>query len=164
MQGGEIRGRHLDLDPADGKTAGVAAFDGNLAARKKEASKAEVIVEEEALSFAAALAKIDLGPMIALLNGKLETIRKAEIERSMKALAALGPAEREVVEKMTRAIIAKIAHEPIAALKEGTVDPETLRRLYGLAFEIVPLPVDLDEFGIGAGAASKDGDEGKGVA
>ncbi len=131
--------------------------DGNLAARKKEASKAEVIVEEEALSFATALAKIDLGPMIALLNGKLETIRKAEIERSTKALAALGPAERDVVEKMTRAIIAKIAHEPIAALKEGTVDPETLRRLYGLAFEIVPLPVDLDE-------PAKDGDEGKGVA
>lgn len=119
--------------------------DANLAERRKEAVKAEAIIEEEAARFAVDLSKVELGPTIGLLSGRLEAIRKAEVARSLAStLKHLGPAERDALEKMTRAILAKVAHDPIHALKEGLVDPETLRGTFGLSVEPVPAPLEGD--------------------
>lgn len=107
--------------------------DANIAERKREAAKAEVIVEAEAAGFVDTLGKVELGPTIALLNSKLEALRKAEIARSGSVLAVLSTDQRDAVERVTKAIIAKIAHEPITLLKDGALDPELLRRVFGLA-------------------------------
>src|SRR5439155_25215593 len=61
-----------------------------------------------------------------------EAMRKAELERAGVAFAKLSPPERELVDRITKAIVAKVAHEPIAALKEGALEPEALRRAFGL--------------------------------
>lgn len=106
--------------------------DANIAERKREASKAEVIVDTEAAGFIETLGKVELGPTIALLNSKLEALRKAEIARTGSVLAVLSTDQREAVERVTKAVIAKIAHEPIAALKDGVLDPDTLRRVFVL--------------------------------
>lgn len=149
----------------------------NMAERRREAERAEKIVSEEAAQFALALAKVELGPTIGLLTSQLEALRKAELARAGQSFARLGPAERDVVERITRALVNKIAHEPITALKDGVLDPETLRRVFGLAaVEEVPLPLEEDEAestasegiaasgaasGIAAAAAAADGGEKK---
>lgn len=107
--------------------------DANMAERRREAAKAEKIVDAEAAEFLLTLGKVELGPTIALLNGKLEGVRKAEIARVASQLASLSPEQREAVERITRGLIAKIAHEPITALKDGSLEPDVLRRVFGLA-------------------------------
>ncbi len=133
--------------------------DANMAERRREAEKAEKIVDEEAAAFAIALSKIDLGPAIGMLTGQLEAIRKAELVRAGQSFARLGPAEREVIEKITRAIVAKVAHEPISALKEGVLDAETLKRIFGIS-EVSEVPLPLDELGGGDDDEKKQGSGG----
>lgn len=116
--------------------------DANMAERRREAEKAEAIVEAEAHEFVVALGKVELGPTIALLNVKLEAVRKAEIARVANQLASLTPEQREAVERVTRGLIAKIAHEPITALKDGNLEAEVLRRVFGLA------PIEAVEGGV----------------
>lgn len=107
--------------------------DANIAERRREAEKAGKIVSDEAAELAAALTRVELGPTIALLNGKLEAVRRAELARGASLLASLTAEQREAVERVTRGLIAKIAHEPITALKDGALEPEVLRRVFGLA-------------------------------
>ena len=117
--------------------------DANMAERRREAEKAEKIVDEEAAAFAIALSKVDLGPAIGLLTGQLEAIRKGELARAGASLQRLGAAEREVIEKITKALVAKLAHEPIAALKDGVLDAETMKRIFGITdVAEVPLPFE----------------------
>jgi glutamyl-tRNA reductase len=120
--------------------------DANMAARRREAEKAEKIVDTEAAEFVVTLGKVELGPTIALLNGKLEGVRKAEVARVAAQLASLSPEQREAVERITRGLIAKIAHEPITALKDGSLEPDVLRRVFGLA------PIEA----VSGGAADED--------
>lgn len=112
--------------------------DANIAERRREAEKAEKIVDAEAAEFVVALSKVELGPTIAQLNEKLESVRKAEIARVASQLAALPAEQREIVERITKGLIAKIAHEPITALKEGGLEADVLRRVFGLGPESAP--------------------------
>ena len=106
--------------------------DANIAERRREAEKAEKIVAAEAAEFVVALSKVELGPTIAQLNEKLENVRKQEIARVASQLANLSQEQREVVERITKGLIAKIAHEPITALKEGNLEADVLKRVFGL--------------------------------
>jgi glutamyl-tRNA reductase len=134
------------VDPAAGGLGDVYLYgiddlrhvvDVNLAERRKEAAKAEVIVDAEAAEFAVALSKVELGPTIGLLNSKLESLRKGEIGRLG---ATLSPNERDIADRVTKALTAKFAHETIAALKDGLLDADTLRRIFNLAVEeVLPL-------------------------
>ena len=69
---------------------------------------------------------------------------KAELARAGASLQRLGLAEREVIEKITKAIVAKVAHEPIAALKDGVLDAETMKRIFGIT-DVAEVPLPLEE-------------------
>ncbi|MGO9568390.1 MAG: glutamyl-tRNA reductase [Desulfomonilaceae bacterium] len=96
-----------------------AVVEENLGGRREEALRGEQIVEEEVVKFVKWASSLDSTPTIVALKEKLETIRRGELARMNGKLAALNPSEREAVEMITRSIINKIAHDPIAYLKRA---------------------------------------------
>jgi len=86
--------------------------------RGREAEKAEAIVETEVESFGKWLAGLDAVPTIVALRQKIETIRRAELEKTLAGLRELTPRERESLDAMTTAIVNKILHGPITHLKQ----------------------------------------------
>jgi glutamyl-tRNA reductase len=116
--------------------AGVVA--GNRDSRAREATKAEVIVEAEVDAFWKWFASLDAVPTIVALRDRVETIRRAEVERALAALAPLDARQRELVDRLTRAIVNKILHAPVSALRRHQSDPaeafyvDAARRLFRL--------------------------------
>jgi len=111
----------------------------NKAGRQKEAAKAERIVEEETVKFVQWLGGMELTPTIKEIRAWAETIRAAELERTLPALAGLSDKERRSVERMTMAIVNKMLHHPMQFLKHecsparGGRDALALvRRVFGL--------------------------------
>jgi glutamyl-tRNA reductase len=115
-----------------------AVVEENLGERREEALRGERIVEEEVVKFVDWATSLDFTPTIVALKEKLEAIRVSELARMNGKLAALGTAEREAVEMITRSIINKIAHDPIAYLKrtgagaKGNLYVDITKRLFKL--------------------------------
>ena len=91
----------------------------NLKERKKEAGKAEAIVEQEIGQFYQWLANLEVKPTIIALRRKLEEIRQQELEKTFGNLKDLTDKERKSIEAMTNAMINKILHQPTAVLKQS---------------------------------------------
>jgi glutamyl-tRNA reductase len=79
-----------------------------------------------------------LGPTIASLQGHLEELRVAEIERFRGKLGGLTPEQEQAVEALTRGILNKVAHQPITEMKrmaghpDGSRYVEFVRRTFNL--------------------------------
>ena len=136
-----------DVDPELNKLDGIFVYDiddlqqavaTHVADRKKEAEKAEAIVNSEVEKFHARLQTLDVVPTIVSLQDHLETIRQAEIDRVRGRLGAMSPEQEMAVEALSRGIINKIMHTPISTLKTAARDPESttvielVRRLFNL--------------------------------
>jgi len=136
-----------DVDPALNKLDGIFVYDiddlqqagtSHVADRKKEAEKAEAIVNGEVEKFHARLQTLDVVPTIVSLQDHLETVRQAEIDRVRGRLGALTADQELAVEALTRGIVNKIMHTPISTLKTAARDPESttvidlVRRLFNL--------------------------------
>ncbi len=106
--------------------------------RRKEAVKAERIVEEEVLRFEAWLKTLGVVPTIVGLKEKVEEIRRTELRRSLSGLGELTEHQRQAIELLTTSIAEKIIHDPILTLKQKAARPsrdqvlETTRRLFRL--------------------------------
>jgi glutamyl-tRNA reductase len=116
-----------DVDPEVGRIDNVYLFniddlqgvvDENLRNRLKEADKAEVIIGEEVLKFAEWYNTLEVVPTIVSLREKVESILRAEMEKSGSWLRTLGEEDRKNVEILTTQIINKILHDPVTGLKE----------------------------------------------
>jgi glutamyl-tRNA reductase len=75
-------------------------------------------VAEEVVKFSAWLDSLEVAPTIAELTAKGETLRQAELARTMKDLGELLPAQAEAVDRLTRALVKKLLNHPILFLKE----------------------------------------------
>jgi glutamyl-tRNA reductase len=110
----------------------------NRTQRHAEAARAERIVAEEADKLALAMGAQATSPTIAALRQRLFELRDAELARSERALRGLEPAQREAVERLTEAMIAKIMATPIAKVKAKAQTPDgddlctALRTLFDL--------------------------------
>ena len=137
-----------DVDPEINKLDGIFVYDiddlqqvvaGHVADRKREAQRAEEIVELEVQRFAERLQTVDVVPTIVSLQENLETIRQAEIDRVRGRLGQLSPDQELAIEAMTRGIVNKIMHTPIVTLKSAARDPEAttliefIRRMFNLS-------------------------------
>ena len=91
----------------------------NLKERKKEAAKAEGIVEQEIGQFHLWLANLDVKPTIVALRKHFDEVRTQELERTFSNLKDLTDKQRKGVEAMTNALINKLLHQPIAILKRS---------------------------------------------
>ncbi len=136
-----------DVDPEINKLDGIFVYDiddlqqavtSHVADRKKEAEKAEAIVNGEVEKFHVRLQTLDVVPTIVSLQDHLETIRQAEIDRVRGRLGSMTTDQELAVEALTRGIVNKIMHTPISTLKTAARDPESttvidlVRRLFNL--------------------------------
>ena len=136
-----------DVDPEMNKIDGIFVYDiddlqqavsSHVADRKKEAEKAEAIVNGEVDKFHARLLTLDVVPTIVSLQDHLETIRQAEIDRVRGRLGSMTADQEMAVEALTRGIVNKIMHTPISTLKTAAREPESttvidlVRRLFNL--------------------------------
>lgn len=136
-----------DVDPELNNLDGIFVYDiddlqqaiaSHVADRKKEAERAEAIINGEVEKFHARLQTLDVVPTIVSLQEHLETIRQAEIDRVRGRMGEMTPEQELAVEALTRGIINKIMHTPISTLKTAARDPESttvvelVRRLFNL--------------------------------
>jgi glutamyl-tRNA reductase len=96
----------------------------NLRERLKEAERAEDIVAQEVERMAARLMVQAVAPTILSLQGQLEQIRGAELEKAKRKLGPLTAEQEQALETLTRGIVNKIAHGPISELRRHAGRPE----------------------------------------
>jgi len=105
--------------------------------RRRESLEAEKIVEEEQERLAGWMVSLAAVPTIRHLRERVDTVRQQELERSLSKLA-LSEAQLEGVSALTRSIVNKILHQPLARLgaqtdrEEGLAVVEEVRALFGL--------------------------------
>jgi glutamyl-tRNA reductase len=136
-----------DVDPQMNKLDGIFVYDiddlqqavaANTSDRRKEAERAEHIIDNEIDRFQARLQTRDVVPTIVSLQDHLETIRQAEIDRARGRLGTLTPEQELAIETLTRGIVSKIMHTPISTLKtaargsEATPMIDVVRRIFNL--------------------------------
>jgi len=101
--------------------------EANLQKRRQEAEQAEEIVEEEVEKVMHRLRALQTAPTIIQLQERLETIRAGELERHRSKLGELTPEQERAVEALTKAMMNKVAHPPIAHMKRLASHPDGLR-------------------------------------
>jgi glutamyl-tRNA reductase len=136
-----------DVDPEMNKLDGIFVYDiddlqqavaSHVADRKKEAERAEAIVNSEVERFQTRLQTLDVVPTIVSLQDHFETIRQAEIDRVRGRLGPLSPEQELALETLTHGIVNKIMHTPVSTLKTAAREPEAttvvdlVRRLFNL--------------------------------
>jgi len=115
-----------DVDPSVNDLENVYLYDiddlkevvkENTEQRKEEALKAERIVQEEVIRFERWLKTLDVVPTIISLKDKIDSLRKAEMEKSISALGDLTPSQLKAIEALTASLADKIINDPILVLK-----------------------------------------------
>jgi glutamyl-tRNA reductase len=127
-----------DLDPQLNELANVYLYDIddlqsvvelNRSGREKEALKAGRIVDEETIKFLQWLEGMDVAPTIAAIRRKAESIREAELKKTLSHLQDLTPKQQKSLELMTAAIINKLLHDPILFLKAESQPAQKQKQL-----------------------------------
>jgi glutamyl-tRNA reductase len=156
-----LRGRHgrpllvldvavpRDVDTAAGDLPGVTLLnmddlkgfvDANIAQRHQEVGAVKQIVAEEVERFLQLIAHGEATPVVAALRLRVDQLRKAELDRQTR-VTKLTEQEREVVESVTRGILAKLLHEPTVRLKaasgsaRGDQLADAIRTLFALPLD-----------------------------
>ena len=136
-----------DIDPAVGEIDNVYLYnidnlqdivDSNLQIRKKEAEKADTIIDEEVSNYREWYNTLEVVPTIVSLREKMEGIIRGELAKSGSWMENFTEEERKNIEGLVNSIINKVLHDPITGLKEESRDNGALpyiaaiRRLFGL--------------------------------
>ncbi len=136
-----------DIDPTCNEVDNVYLYnidhlqsvvEANLKERRREAERAEPIIEREVGVFLTWLRSLDVVPTIVSLRQRLEEIRGAELQKALGRIGDLTPDQREAVTALSHAMVNKILHQPMtelkrrAALQDGHLYTNVLRRLFGL--------------------------------
>jgi glutamyl-tRNA reductase len=98
--------------------------DRGLAHRAGEADRVRSIIAEEVDNFVVDAQARQAAPLVAAMREAAETIRAAEIDRFASRLRGLDDAESDAVEALTRAIVAKLLHEPSVRLRTRAGTPQ----------------------------------------
>ena len=135
-----------NVDPAVHKLDSAYLYDlddlqevaaANEKERRRESERAERIVYEEREQFEGWMVALQAVPTIRNLRDRAESIRSGEIDRFAGRLRLEG-GQNEILEQLTRSIVNKLMHSPIAQLRDetdreaGLIRLEEARRLFGL--------------------------------
>jgi glutamyl-tRNA reductase len=130
-----------NVDPAVGTLPGVTLADlddlrdwadRGLSHRAAEAERVRVIVGEEVEQFLVDSTARQAAPLVASMRSAADRVRGAELERFAGRLAELDDAQRDTVEALTKAIVAKLLHEPSVRLKAQAGTPQGERNAAAL--------------------------------
>ncbi len=126
-------GMPRNIDPAVGDLPGItlldladlrAFVDAGLDKRRKEVVRVRGLVADELSRYTADLAAREVVPTVTALRHQAEAIRVGELERHRSRLAGLDERQTDAVESLTRAIVAKLLHEPTVRLKDAAGSPK----------------------------------------
>ncbi len=111
-------------------------IDSNILERKKEAEKAEQIINGEVENFIKWMSSLDSVPTIVALRQKAEGIKDEELEKFRGKFPDMSEDRLKAVEYLATAIVNKLIHPPTSALKEDAEDKDELiamiKKLYGI--------------------------------
>ncbi len=114
-------------------------IDDNIEDRRREAIKAERIVDEAVIQFHQWFVGLDVVPIIKRLREKVSAVAHAEMHKTLSHQHQLSAETHKAIERMVDTTINKILHDPISYLKNngchGTDRPRTLdlvHKLFGL--------------------------------
>jgi glutamyl-tRNA reductase len=137
-----------DVEPGVAGLPGVVVLDlddlrdwadRGLAQRAAEADRVRAIVAEEVERFGVESTARQAAPLVASMRAAAEDLRTAEVERFARRLSGLDEHDRDAVEALTKAIVAKLLHEPSVRLKRQAGSPQgernaaAVRDLFDLA-------------------------------
>ncbi len=117
-----------DIDPGINRLTNAYVYDiddlkgvieENIEDRKREAVKAERMIDEAVIKFRQWHENLDIVPTIIDLRKKLETIAQNEVKKTFKSLQHLSETDYQAIYRMTHAIINKILHDPTLFLKQN---------------------------------------------
>jgi len=120
-----------DVDPAVGDLDNVFLYDlddlraaaaANLDKRAEDIPAAEKIVEAEAQKYWDWLAGLAAVPVVKLVRGEMERIRRQEVAAALRKLGTLTPEQMESVEHLSRALMNKFLHEPSVRLRAAAAN------------------------------------------
>ncbi len=136
-----------DVDPAVADLEGVDLLDmedvRRYAEEQKSNRQAEVpavrsVLAEELERYRTTSAGRLAAPVVSALRDRADELRLAELERYASRLDALDPTDRDLVETITRRVVAKLLHQPTVRVKDAAGSPrgerlaEALRTLFDL--------------------------------
>lgn len=116
----------------------TAAVAEAVSGRQEEVISAAGIVEDELERYRAVTRARDAAPMVSALRGQVERARRAELDRQRSKRTGLSEEQWEQVDEVTRAMAAKLLHQPTVAIKDAAGTPrgerlvEALRTLFDL--------------------------------
>jgi glutamyl-tRNA reductase len=112
--------------------------DENIDDRNREAVKAQRIIDEAVIGFHQWVETLQVVPTIVSLRGKVETMARQELEKTLVSLDHLSESDKRTIQRMTGALVNKILHEPTDYLKKDgcrgnkSVALDLTRKLFNL--------------------------------
>jgi glutamyl-tRNA reductase len=141
-----------DIDPAINDIGNAYVYDiddlqsvvdTNLKERQKEATKAEVLIEEELGNVDDWLAIQDVVPTIKNFREKVLELASQELAKGLSQMDDLTAKQERVIRSMLNGFAYKLLHNPTVMLKQkakdGTNSPEYLQVMNDL-FQLSPKP------------------------
>jgi glutamyl-tRNA reductase len=128
----------------------------NRSQRLKEATRAQHIIEAEALKFEDWLRTLEVVPTIVSLRRKAEEIRQTEILRTYNQVESLSDEQMEAIEVLTQSIVNKLLHDPILFLKRTSARArkdfylDISRRLFSLDEDQEEMVEDQAQLSVGS--------------
>ena len=110
----------------------------NIQEREREASRAEVLINEESDAFLKWMETLEVVPTIVSLRERAEAVRLKELEDLRSKLKTLSPETEEAVDALTASLVNKLLHAPITELKRRAAGEDApiylrvTRNLFGL--------------------------------
>ncbi|MCL4449403.1 MAG: glutamyl-tRNA reductase [Actinobacteria bacterium] len=101
-------------------------------------AQAEIIVKESAESYSSYMASRQMDDLIVSLRKKAEYIRDSELKHYRSRLGNLDAAQLSAVDALTKGLVNKLLHDPIATIKQSVDSSddknavELLKSLFGL--------------------------------
>jgi len=136
-----------NVEPAAAGVDGVVLLDMEvlrsavaeaLSGRQDEVDGATRIVTDEVERYRVASRARDAAPMVSALRARVDEARRVEFERQRSKHSELSDEQWDQVDAVTRAMVAKLLHQPTVALKDAAGTPrgerlvEALRTLFDL--------------------------------
>ena len=136
-----------DVDPAVAEIDGVTLLDmddvrrfaaAGVAERRREVAAVEAILADELERYLGATSAREVAPMIVALRERAESVRTSELDRFRARYDDLDPRQLDLVEAVTRGVVAKLLHQPTVVLKDAAGSPRGDRLMAALRelFEI----------------------------